>query len=406
MQSTNSTQTDYDIIIVGAGMSGCLLAYAILKLSPEFTVLLLDDNAEQLNQGEHPGFDGRCIALSAGSCDLLDQLGVWATLKQQAQPIDDIHISDRFHSGMLDLHKKEKAFGSVVELHNVGVIINEYLEKQNKLARVYETTLTGVEKHIDKINCTLKTGEVISAKLCVAADGGNSLTRELFSIPSEVSDYGSSAIIANLHCSSHHNNKAYERFTDAGPIALLPLTDNRYALVWSVADRDLTRLMRLNDVDFLRELQLAFGFRAGIFESVGKRDSYPLKLTTTIKPVTHRGVAIGNAAHSLHPVMGQGFNLGLRDLFSLAKTISEITDKNELGDYAMLKQYWLARKEDHNRTIKMTDSIVRIFSNNYFPFAVSRNIGLRLMSFLPHLADPIVKQAEGRFNLFKRDKEL
>lgn len=412
MQKNMAKQTDCDLLIVGAGMVGCLLAYALLKRSPSLNIVLLDDNPEGLNNGEHPGFDARSIALSAGSCDLLDELGLWTQLKGRAQAIEDIHVSDRGFFAAVDLPRnhstvqsKTQAFGFVIELQQIGLLLDKQLAHFKPLTRLYNSRLVAIEKQAQQVVCQLQNGQTVTARLCIAADGAKSATRELLAIPSQLSDYGCSAIIANLCVSQAHRNKAFERFTKFGPIALLPLSNNRYSLVWSVENRDIDRLAKLDAPAFLAELQQAFGYRAGIFKEVGKRDIYPLKLITTEKPVTHRGLCIGNAAHSLHPVMGQGFNLGMRDLYTLALLISQVENKQEIGDFTMLNQYWSARRNDHNNTIALTDSMVRIFSNSSWPFIIGRNISLQAMSCVPSLSAAIVKQAKGQFNLFNRDQQ-
>lgn len=400
MTTNIPVQTDYDIVIVGGGISGCLLAYAILHFSPALRVVLIDDNPEKLETGSHPGFDARSLALSAGSCDLLDKLGLWGALRDKAQPIDDIDISDRGHFGALALPKKEKKpFGHVIELQDIGAVIEQQLAKYPQLTRLYNTTISVIEKYQDNVRWQLNNGQWHSAKLCVGADGAQSRTRDLLGISAQTSDYGCSALIANIRSSKPHLNKAYERFTKYGPIALLPLTDNRYSLVWSENNLDANRLKNLDEQAFLSELQGAFGFRAGIFETAGQRDLYPLHLIKTAKPITHRGVCIGNAAHCLHPVMGQGFNLGFRDLYVLAELVGRERNSRLIGSYQMLNQYWSARKGDHNKTIAMTDSIVRIFSNNCGSFIAARNMALQAMSSFPSLTQPIVKQAIGQFNL-------
>jgi len=396
-----------DIVIVGGGMSGCLLALAIAKQSPKFSITLIDNNPEKLEKGDHPGFDARSIALSAGSCELLDDIGVWATIKQNAQPIDDIHISDRGHMGIVELEKNatDSPFGCVVELQNVGQVLQQQLALFPQIKRLYDCSIINVNKQSKYVICELKNKHSIQTKLCIAADGSNSKTNQLLAINSTTSDYGCSAIIANVSCDKAHNNCAFERFTEAGPLALLPLSDNRYSLVWSVKNSDLAEIMDLNEQAFLDKLQTAFGFRAGVFEKAGKRDCYPLKLTQADKPFTHRGVAIGNAAHCLHPVMGQGFNLGLRDLSTLAIVIAELEESSQLGDFVMLNRYWCARKKDHNTTINMTDSIVRLFSNTSLPFVIGRNIALQAIACFPSLGKPVVKQAKGQFNLYTQEEK-
>ncbi|PKG39478.1 2-octaprenyl-6-methoxyphenyl hydroxylase [Psychromonas sp. Urea-02u-13] len=411
MANQNSAQADTtieaDIVIVGAGMSGCLLALAIIKQSPALKIVLIDDNPERLDKGAHPGFDARSIALSAGSCGLLDNLGLWAALKQNAQPIDDIHISDRGNLGIVNLEKTASnlPFGAVVELQNVGQVLQQQLARFPQIKRFYNSALINIEKQTQTVICELQNKQIIEAKLCVAADGANSKTNQLLSISAAQSDYQCSAVITNVSADKAHMNRAYERFTDAGPLALLPLSNNRYSLVWSVKNSELPALLALDEHAFLAKLQQAFGYRAGIFTKAGQRHSYPLKLIKSDKPITHRGVAIGNAAHCLHPVMGQGFNLGMRDISVLAKIITEIDDVNQLGGYAMLECYWQARKKDHQRTITMTDSIVRIFSNPHLPFVFGRTIALQAIACIPSLSAPIVKQAKGQFNLFTQEEK-
>jgi 2-octaprenyl-6-methoxyphenol hydroxylase len=399
--------TETDIVIVGAGMAGCLLALAIAKKAANASVVLIDENAEQLEKGAHPGFDARSIALSAGSCQLLDKLGLWSAISQNAQPIDDIHISDRGHMGLVDLEKpqSDQPFGFVVELQDIGSILTQQLKLYPKVKRLYKNSLTNITKQQDNIICELQDKQCFEAKLCIAADGGNSKTNQLLSIKSTQMDYACSAIIANISCNQAHNNRAYERFTNAGPLALLPLSEGRFSLVWSVKNDERDALLALDEQAFLDALQKAFGYRAGIFTKAGRRDSYPLMLIKADKPITHRGVAIGNAAHSLHPVMGQGFNLGMRDLSVLAREIADVSESKNLGDFSMLNRYWDARKKDHNTTINMTDAIVRIFSNSEFPFVIGRTIALNAISLFPQLGMPIVKQAKGQFNLFKQEEK-
>ncbi|MCP4325517.1 MAG: 2-octaprenyl-6-methoxyphenyl hydroxylase, partial [Alteromonadales bacterium] len=268
-----------DIVIVGGGMSGCLLALAIVKLSPAFNIILIDNNPEKLEKGSHPGFDARCIALSAGSCLLLDDIGLWGAIKQNAQPIDDIHISDRGHVGIVELEKRatDSPFGYVVELQNVGQLLQQQLALLPQIKRLYDSSIININKQSKHVTCELQNKQTIQAKLCIAADGTNSKTNQLLAINSTTSDYGCSAIIVNVSCDKPHHNCAYERFTEAGPLALLPLSDNRYSLVWSVKNSDLAGVMELDEQAFLAKLQIAFGFRAGIFKKAGKRDCYPLK---------------------------------------------------------------------------------------------------------------------------------
>jgi len=410
--STNkalSTDLIYDVVIVGAGMSGSLLALSLLQKDKQLSILLLDENAEReatknSHVAENPSFDGRCIALNAGSLDILNELALWEEIKPKAQVITKIEVSDKGYFGSLNLIPENYSnfFGYVVELQHVGKALSAKLSSFSSLTILYNTKLKAIEQKVEHTRCYLSDGQIIQAKLCVGADGTNSQTRELTKIDSTTMDYHCSAVICNVRCSVPHHNIAYERFTENGPIALLPLTDNRYSLVYCVKNDQAEEVKALSNDAFLQRLQKAFGYRAGIFKEVGKRDVYPLSLVMTKKPLSHRVVCIGNAAHSLHPVAGQGFNLGLRDLHVLAKVIVT-TEPKDLGTFSMLARYWEYRKADHNRTILMTDTLVRVFSNHDHTLSIPRNISLQAMSLFPALTQPVIKQAKGQFDLFNRE---
>ena len=398
---------DCDVIIVGAGMSGSMLALAILTFSPELRVVLIDDNEACSSNFQPPGFDARSIALSAGSCKLLQELDLWDKVKQVSEPINAIKISDQNNCGGLCLDHKKEPYGVVTQLQDFGMILETALKKFTaaQLSRRYKTTITSIKKSENSITCLLSDGQQLTSKLCVAADGGNSHTRDLLSIKSQMQDYQCSAIIANVKMKLDHKSVAFERFTASGPIALLPQNGNCYSLVWSVENKNTKTFMSLSDNDFLNKIQSEFGFKAGVFEHVGKRDFYPLTLLTVNEPITHRGVCIGNAAHALHPVMGQGFNLGFRDIYVLAKVIADLDDNSTLGDFSMLNNYWASRQKDHFNTINMTDSIVRVFSNESPLFKIGRTIGLASMSCASFLSQPLINQAKGSINLFPLRKE-
>jgi len=410
--------TLYDVVIVGAGMSGSLLALSLLKQNAQLKVLLLDENAQRVedsvsifkqtkqsqNEKSNPSFDARCIALNAGSVDILDGLSLWSAIKVNAQSIEQIQVSDKGYFGAVELtpENKNAAFGYVVELRHVGKILSNELANFSSLTTLYQVKLDNIKQTNHSIVCELDNGEHIQAKLCVGADGSRSQVRELANISSTSVAYERSAIICNISCSQPHQSVAYERFTTSGPIALLPLKKELYSLVYCVKEDQAKFIADLPDSLFLAELQKTFGYRCGLFEMTGKRDIYPLSLLKTTKPIAHRVVCIGNAAHSLHPVAGQGFNLGLRDLFVLAKVITE-SDIEQIGSFSMLNHYWQCREKDHNRTILMTDSLVRVFSNRYPLLSIPRNIGLQAMSLFPFLSQPIIEQAKGQFDLFKRE---
>jgi len=402
----NAMDEQYDVVIVGAGMAGSLLALSLLHQNANLKVLLLDENPQRtpIAATSNPSFDARCIALNAGSVAFLDSLSLWDDIKDNAQPIQQIQVSDKGYLGSPELapENKNDAFGYVVELRHVGQVLAQALAAFSTLTTLFDVKLVHLQQHQADVTCTLSDENVIQAKLCVGADGGNSQVRALAGIPFQKKDYGRSAIICNIRCQQPHHNIAYERFTKNGPIALLPLTDDRFSVVYCVDNVALPAIEQLSDADFLLHLQTEFGYRAGVFAQTGTRNAYPLALLTTEHPIAHRVVCIGNAAHSLHPVAGQGFNLGLRDLHVLADIIAQ-TPVQEIGRFSMLSEYWQCRQRDHNKTILMTDGLVRIFSNQHLLLSVPRNIGLQAMSLLPFLSTPLIEQAKGQFDLFNRE---
>ena len=394
MAKTNAA-LKVDLIIVGGGMVGATFACAVAHFAPQLTIALVD--AVSASDEQHPGFDSRAIALSYGSAQLLQQIGLWAEFSAQATPIRQIHVSDRGHSGIVHLNAKQEridALGYVIELANAGEILNQRLARLPQLTWIRPDSIESLDRCADLTHITLASGTQLEAPLLVGADGGHSRCRQLLNLQQVSDDYGTSAIIANVVTSQLHQGRAFERFTHAGPLALLPMSDNRSALVWSVHNDQLDGLMALPDDAFRAALQQQFGFRLGAFTRVGERVAYPLSLTQSPMPVSHRSVLIGNAAHTLHPVAGQGYNLGLRDLFVLAQGMVNASD---IGAFASLDAYWQRREADHQRTILMTDLLARTFANDHWPLVAARNTALHLMDSIDLLKQPLSYQALGHF---------
>lgn len=396
MVNTTATE-EVDLIIVGGGMVGATFACAVAKFAPHLSMILVDAANPQVS---HPSFDSRAIALSYGSAQLLKQIGLWSKLSPYTTAIEQIHVSDRGHSGIAHLSAAEEklsALGYVIELEHAGRELQQALQTIPQLKVYQPDSVKSIVQQSAQVNVELTSGLKISAKLLVAADGGFSPCRQLLNLHQQSEDYGTSAIIANVVTSELHKGRAFERFTQAGPLALLPMSDNRSALVWSVANAELKQYLSLDDDAFRLALQRAFGFRLGAIVRVGERVSYPLTLTQSPEPVSHRAVLIGNAAHTLHPVAGQGYNLGLRDLFVLAKVIASHQD---IGAFGCLDEYWQNREQDHQRTITMTDLLARTFANQYEPLVLTRNAVLHMMDTCRMFKQPLSEQALGNFELF------
>lgn len=410
---TAHTEQDTDLInvdvaIVGGAMAGATLALGLKGLADSLKrplkIALIE--AHRPNS-EHPGFDARSIAIAHGSIFELTKLGLWPKLAHLGTPIENIHISDRGHMGMTELNADSfhlNYLGQVVELERVGQVLFKLLDDAD-ISLYCPNKLASVEAKVDAQLLTLDDGTRISTSLLVAADGVNSKVREAFKQPLEQVDFGQTALIANVETDKPHDNWAYERFTNTGPLAVLPMSSNqgggRVSLVWALDPDQAKLLLSIPKPDFLRALQTAFGSRAGQFTSVGERYSYPLMLSYMPRPIYHRTVFIGNAAQTLHPIAGQGFNLGLRDLVSLLDVIKQaLQDKTQdkpvdLGSAQIAHAYLQSREQDRNSTITNIEFLVRGFSNDHWPLVAGRSLGLRLLSWVPPLKTPVARTAMG-----------
>ncbi len=394
----NSFKTDYDIIIVGGGMVGASLAVALIPLN--IKVALVD--AYEFGVAEQPSYDDRSIALSYGSSRIFSGIGLWADLEAKTTPIKKIHISDRGHFGAARLSaQKEKvpALGYLVESRVLGKQLYDVLGNSN-IERIIPASVIATEEIKDGLQVTLLKGKKeihLNTKLLVAADGTQSKVRELAGIGVKRSDYHQTAVIANISTEKPHNNEAFERFADTGPIALLPLSDNRCSLVWTHDTKndtaDLDDTLALDDEGFLKKLGDEFGYRLGRFTKVGKRSSFPLALVTSDKNTAPHTVITGNASHTMHPVAGQGLNLAMRDIAVLSDLIAKHRDN--LGDDKLIQTYESQRAGDVKTTVRYTDSLVRLFSNDNFILGHARAGGLLAVDRLSPLRKLFTRQSMG-----------
>ena len=251
----------------------------------------------------------------------------------------------------------------------------------------------------DAVNVSLKRGDEplnVSAKLLVGADGGNSSVRKLLEIAQHITEYGQTALVTTVKSSLPHKNIAFERFTASGPLALLPVDSDHCAVVWTRSSEDADALMSGSETDFLAELQQCFGYRLGELSLAAPRRAFPLSLIRAEKMIADRTVIIGNAVHQLHPVAGQGFNLGLRDVVQLAEMIIKQHEAGlDIGAADFLTAYAESRQKDHDRTIGFTNTVVRIFSNDWLALAAARNIGLAILDHIPAAKALLTRHAMG-----------
>ncbi|MFZ9610323.1 MAG: 2-octaprenyl-6-methoxyphenyl hydroxylase [Methylococcales bacterium] len=390
-------QHEYDLLIVGSGLAGNCLALALKDAG--FRIAIIEANTRAQLHASPAG--DRALALAAGTVMMLDTLGVWQGIKHAATPIQHIHISDRGHFGKTRLSAQKEhidALGYVIaardiETYVANLVINAGIDI------IAPARVAGLISGDQEICVNIKQNDQsqnLSAKLLVGADGGLSSVRQLLNINQLITDYGQTALITSVKSTIPNNYTAYERFTSSGPLALLPISKNECAVIWTRSHEDADTLMLGREADFLVELQQCFGFKLGELTIIAPRRAFPLSLIRAEQMVAGRAVIIGNAVHQLHPVAGQGFNLGIRDVIQLAEMLIKQHEQNkDIGEADFLNAYAVSRKKDHDWTIGFTDTLIKIFANEWLALAAARNIGLTLLDHIPAAKTLLTQHAMG-----------
>jgi len=388
---TSVTPTQVDIAIVGGGMVGASLALALAGTSR--SVLLVEAHVPDAH--DQPSFDERTTALGNGSRRVFETLGVWPELATQAVAVREIRVSDAGRAGAARLSAAEQALdalGYVVPNRVLGRALWRQLAAHPSIAirmpaRVRELAFAADAARfmIDPAGAGDGAGgasarEAVEARVVVAADGAQSLVRAAAGIGAEIEDYDQVAVVVHVATDLPSSGIAYERFTKTGPLAVLPLTDGRYTVVWTLAPDRALQVCALDDASFAAMLQQDFGWRIGRIARIGARASYPLRLSRAERMTGPRAVLAGNAAQSLHPVAGQGFNLGLRDAALLAELLAAAPDP---GAPSVLEDYERRRAADRRGMIGFTDGLVRLFGSERPGFALARNLGLTMFDVMP-----------------------
>ncbi len=387
----------YDILIAGGGLAGNCLGLA-LKESGLNVAIIEAQSRKQL--AVSPAGD-RALALAAGTVNMLQALGIWQGIAHAATAIKDIHISDKGHFGKARLSARQlgvEALGYVIYARDIENHVARLVE-QTEITQICPARVAGLMSGQDTVNVSLKKDQQslnLSAALLVGADGGNSTVRKLLDISQQITEYGQTALVTTVNASIPHKNTAFERFTSSGPLALLPMADNQLSVVWTRQHEDAESLMAGGEAGFLMQLQDCFGYKLGELTLTAPRRAFPLSLIRAQTMVSGRVVIIGNAAHQLHPVAGQGFNLGLRDVVQLAEMIlTQHEQQRDLGSSDLLQQYVQIRQQDHDKTIAFTNNAVKIFSNDWLALAAARNTGLTLLDHVPFLKGQLAHHAMG-----------
>ncbi len=392
-------RTDFDVLIVGGGLVGASLACALRGSALNVGVV----EAFPLKASAAASADDRTLALAFGSRRIFEAIGVWdAIARRSAVPIRQIHISDRGRFGVTRLNAADAgldALGYVVTHRALGVALYEALDGQTNISLIAPATVRSVALVEPAARVTVQVGDAtheLTARVVVAADGANSAVREAVGIEAQRVTYDQTAVVSSVTTERAHQNTAYERFAATGPLALLPLEAQRCAVIWTVASDTVDTVLGWDDDTFRSRLQEQFGERLGRFTQVGRRQAFPLALTRVPEHVRARLALIGNAAHSLHPVAGQGFNLGLRDVAALAQVLVDgVAAGRDPGERALLQSYADWRTRDNRVTAAFTHSLVRIFSNNYFPLTWGRSLGLLAVDLLPPVKRRLIRMTSG-----------
>ncbi len=373
---------DFDVLIVGGGPVGAALALALRGAG--LAVGLLEARAALAVMP-----DPRPIALAHGSRLILERLGVWDALGP-ATPIERIHVSQRGGFGRVELNAREAdlpALGYVLDYGRIAATLTGALQA-GEGCRVLQATVDALETGEDAGRARFDTDrgpEQATARLLAVADGGALATAR-----TPTRDYRQSVVTARVACANPHHNVAYERFTPEGPLALLPMGEE-LALVWTTTPERAQQLCELSEAGFLERLQTAFGGRLGVFRGASARARFPLALKVADRVVEPHRVLLGNAAQTLHPVAGQGLNLGLRDAWELAATIRDCA-REAVGGLPHLRAYAGRRRLDRRGGIVFTDTLVRLFSNDIAPLRLARGLGLAALGVVPPVKDFVVRR--------------
>lgn len=383
-----------DVAIVGGGMVGASLALALAAtpLSVTLVEAIAPEpqraQADSGSPGTSPSFDDRTTALGNGARRIFQTLGVWDAIAAQAAPIREIHVSDAGRFGFARLSAQEHGldvFGYTVANRHLGQVLWGALRACRRIAvlsparvRAAQLTAAGAQLTIDTAGAA--GGHTVNARLVVAADGANSLIKQAAGIPSDTTDYRQVAVVCAVHTDHPADGTAYERFTDSGPLALLPRFDRSYGVIWTLPPAAAAEQLSCPPEQFCHQLQQRFGWRAGRMLSVGARASYPLALVQSAASAGTRVALIGNAAQALHPIAAQGFNLGLRDAAVLAELIGAAGDP---GAPEVLAAYAQRRAADRRGMIGFTDRLVRLFGEHGALIGAARDLGLLLFDLAP-----------------------
>ncbi len=404
MASQSSKSASYDLVIIGAGMAGLSLVHLLAKSIEQGLKVALVERFElpsltsAAGQSQPPSFDGRATALSYGTQQIFSQLGIWPQIAASACAIKNIQVSDQGRFGQTHIKHTDgnvDALGYIIRNRALGQgLIADLPPEIDILA---PETVADIEISAEqKAQLTLENGNQLFAELVVMADGGRSDLAKQLGIQQQSESYNTHALVTSVRIDRSHQHWAYERFTEAGPIAMLPLANDEFAVVWTLANDVIGEYLSCSEVSLIERLQQAFGYRAGRITAMGERASYPLALVKAQEQIRPHVVLLGNAAHSLHPVAGQGFNLALRDAAALAEKINlAYHDTISIGQWSVVQSYYQAQKLDQKNTLIGSDLLPKLFAQKNKILRLSRDAGLIGLALSPTARKLFSRQAMG-----------
>ncbi len=365
-----------DILIAGGGLTGLTMALALARVGLSITLVDREPYSTQLS----PRFDGRVSAVARGSKHVLAHLGAWAGMAPHAEPILDIRVSDGNSPFYLDYNHAEvgtEPFGWIVENRYLRQALADAVALHDNITILAPAALEHIETNAHGVSARLSTGQEIRARLLIGADGKNSRVRELCGIGTLAGSYSQTAIVCTIAHANPHHGLAQERFLPAGPFAVLPMQNNQSSLVWVEKSEDAPTYLKLPEEEFVAEIAERAGAYLGALKTVGPRFSYPLSFLHAKTYVAPRTCLVGDAAHAIHPIAGQGINLGWRDVAVLAEIIEERVRLGlDIGAANALAHYQRWRRFDNTAMLAVTDSLTRLFGLHLPPVRLARGLGL------------------------------
>ena len=395
-QNVAKQKNAYDVVIIGGGLSGLTLA-SLLGQSGIKTACV--DQADPKAKST----DLRTTAISYGSSKILSRAGIWDNLLKKANPIEDIQILDGDSPLLLQFLSKDvqdRAFGWILENAYIRETLYKQVKKLKSVTLIAPAKVASFETNDESANVTLENGDTLTAQLLIGADGRQSSLRDFMDIPTRQWSYNQRAVICCVAHENSHNNVAVEHFWPEGPFAILPMSDekkqHRSSVVFTEHGPDKNSLMHFSDKEFELALNVRFPKEYGTVTMISKRAAYPLNLIHAQEYIGTRSALVADAAHGIHPIAGQGLNLGFRDVDKIAALLNDAYGRgDDLGNTDLLQEYQRTRRFDNMSMVAVTDGLVRLFSNNLPPVRFLRRAGLKLVSKLPPAKQFFMKQAMG-----------